>query len=47
MVKARRHAPIFVVDFGVPADVEPEAADLDDVFLSLTGDPDTAKVALR
>lgn len=33
VVKARRHAPIFVVDFGVPADVEPEAADLDDVFL--------------
>src|SRR5262245_31569246 len=33
VVKARRHAPIFVVDFGVPADVEPEASDLDDVFL--------------
>lgn len=32
-VKTRRHAPIFVVDFGVPRDVEPEAAELDDVFL--------------
>ena len=32
-VKARRHAPIFVVDLGVPRDVEQEAAELDDVFL--------------
>ena len=32
-VKARRHAPIFVVDLGVPRDVEPEAGELDDVFL--------------
>jgi glutamyl-tRNA reductase len=33
VVKARRHAPIFVVDLAVPRDVEPEAAELDDVFL--------------
>jgi len=33
VVKARRHAPIFIVDLAVPRDVEPEAADLDDVFL--------------
>ena len=31
--KQRRHAPVFIVDFGVPRDVEPEAAELDDVFL--------------
>ena len=33
VVKARRHAPVFVVDLAVPRDVEPEAAELDDVFL--------------
>ena len=33
VVKARRHAPIFVVDLAVPRDVEPEAAELNDVFL--------------
>ena len=33
MVKARRHAPVFIVDLAVPRDVEPEAAELDDVFL--------------
>jgi glutamyl-tRNA reductase len=33
VVKARRHAPVFIVDLAVPRDVEPEAADLDDVFL--------------
>ena len=33
VVKARRHAPIFIVDLAVPRDVEPEAAQLDDVFL--------------
>src|SRR6267154_1363597 len=31
--KARRHAPMFIVDLAVPRDVEPEAAKLDDVFL--------------
>jgi glutamyl-tRNA reductase len=38
IVKARRHAPIFIVDLGVPCDVEPEAADLDDVFLYTVDD---------
>ncbi len=33
VVKARRHAPIFIVDLAVPRDVEPEASELDDVFL--------------
>jgi glutamyl-tRNA reductase len=33
VVKQRRHAPVFVVDLAMPRDVEPEAADLDDVFL--------------
>ena len=33
VVKQRKHAPVFIVDLAVPRDVEPEAADLDDVFL--------------
>jgi glutamyl-tRNA reductase len=33
VVKARRHAPILIVDLGVPRDVEAEVAALDDVFL--------------
>jgi len=33
VVKARRHNPVFIVDLAVPRDVEPEAGDLDDVFL--------------
>ena len=32
-VKARRHAPMFIVDLAVPRDVEPEAAQLEDLFL--------------
>jgi glutamyl-tRNA reductase len=32
-IKARRHAPMFIVDLAVPRDVEPEAGRLDDVFL--------------
>jgi glutamyl-tRNA reductase len=32
-IKMRRHAPIFIVDLAVPRDVEPEASELDDVFL--------------
>jgi len=32
-IKARRHAPMFIVDLAVPRDVEPEARGLDDVFL--------------
>jgi glutamyl-tRNA reductase len=33
VVKQRRHAPVLVVDLGVPRDVEAEAAELEDVFL--------------
>ena len=33
VIRERRHAPMFVVDLGVPRDVEPEAAALDDIFL--------------
>jgi glutamyl-tRNA reductase len=32
-IKTRRHAPMFIVDLAVPRDVEPEAAELDDLFL--------------
>jgi glutamyl-tRNA reductase len=32
-IKARQHAPMFIVDLAVPRDVEPEAAELDDLFL--------------
>ncbi len=32
-LKARRRRPIFVVDFAVPRDVEPEVSSLEDVFL--------------
>jgi len=32
-VKARKHRPIFMVDLGVPRDVEAEVGELDDVFL--------------
>jgi glutamyl-tRNA reductase len=33
VIKARRHAPVFMVDLGVPRDIEPEVAQLDDVYL--------------
>lgn len=32
-LKARRYRPMFVVDFAVPRDVEPDAAELEDLFL--------------
>lgn len=32
-IKARRHRPMFIVDFAVPRDVEPEVASLPDIFL--------------
>ncbi len=38
VVKQRRHAPVFIVDLAVPRDVEPEAAELDDVFLYTVDD---------
>ncbi len=37
-VKARKHRPIFVVDIAVPRDIEPEAGDLDDVYLYTVDD---------
>ncbi|MCL2309475.1 MAG: glutamyl-tRNA reductase [Proteobacteria bacterium] len=33
VIKARRHAPIFMVDLAVPRDIEKEVGNLDDVFL--------------
>ncbi len=32
-LKRRRHKPMFMVDIAVPRDIEPEVADLDDVYL--------------
>ena len=32
-IKNRRHRPVFMVDIAVPRDIEPEVADLPDVFL--------------
>jgi glutamyl-tRNA reductase len=32
-LKSRRRRPMFVVDFAVPRDVEPDASDLEDLFL--------------
>ena len=37
-VKTRRHRPIFMVDLAVPRDIEPEVAQLDDVFLYTVDD---------
>src|SRR4029078_11397047 len=39
--KSRRHTPMFIVDLAVPRDVEPEAAELDDVFLYSVDDLST------
>jgi glutamyl-tRNA reductase len=33
VIKARRHAPVFMVDLAVPRDIEPEVAQLDDIYL--------------
>jgi glutamyl-tRNA reductase len=37
-IRQRRHRPMFMVDFAVPRDIEPEAAALDDVFLYTVDD---------
>jgi glutamyl-tRNA reductase len=37
-LKARRHRPMFMVDLAVPRDIEPEVAELDDVFLYTVDD---------
>ncbi|MBV8633699.1 MAG: glutamyl-tRNA reductase, partial [Burkholderiaceae bacterium] len=38
VVRARRHRPVFMVDLAVPRDIEPEVAQLDDVFLYTVDD---------
>jgi glutamyl-tRNA reductase len=37
-LKARRHRPMFMVDIAVPRDIEPEVADLNDVYLYTVDD---------
>ena len=37
-LKKRRHRPMFMVDLAVPRDIEPEAAELDDVYLYTVDD---------
>ncbi len=37
-IKQRKHRPIFMVDLAVPRDIEPEVADLRDVFLYTVDD---------
>ena len=32
-IKLRRHRPVFMVDLAVPRDIEPEVAEMDDIFL--------------
>jgi glutamyl-tRNA reductase len=38
VIKARRHAPVFMIDLAVPRDIEPEVAELDDVYLYTVDD---------
>lgn len=38
VIKARRYAPVFMVDLAVPRDIEPEVAELDDVYLYTVDD---------
>lgn len=38
VIKARRYRPVFMVDLAVPRDIEPEVADLDDIFLYTVDD---------
>jgi len=37
-LKARRHRPMFMVDLAVPRDIEPEVAQLDDVYIYTVDD---------
>lgn len=37
-MRARKHRPIFMVDIAVPRDIEPQVAELDDVFLYTVDD---------
>jgi glutamyl-tRNA reductase len=38
VIRARRHAPVFMVDLAVPRDIEPEVGQLDDVYLYTVDD---------
>lgn len=40
-LKARKHRPMFMVDLAVPRDIEPEVAQLDDVYLYTVDDLST------
>ncbi len=44
-IKARKHRPVFAVDIAVPRDLDPEIAELDDVYLYTIDDLD--KVVLE
>lgn len=37
-LKARKHKPIFMVDIAVPRDIEPQVAELDDIYLYTVDD---------
>ena len=37
-IKARKHRPMLMIDIAVPRDIEPEAAELDDVYLYTVDD---------
>ncbi|TPW12902.1 MAG: hemA, partial [Halothiobacillaceae bacterium] len=37
-MKRRKHAPMLMVDIAVPRDIEPEAAELEDVYLYTVDD---------
>ncbi|MBI2961450.1 MAG: glutamyl-tRNA reductase [Betaproteobacteria bacterium] len=37
-IRLRRHRPVFMVDLAVPRDIEPEVAELDDIFLYTVDD---------
>ena len=37
-IRKRKHRPIFIVDIAVPRDIEPEAGELDDVYLYTVDD---------
>ncbi len=37
-IKARKHRPMFLVDIAIPRDIEPEAGELEDVFLYTVDD---------
>ena len=46
-IKARRHAPMFLLDLAVPRDIEPQVAELDDVYLYTVDDLEQAIVENR